>query len=58
MGIENIQATVHSNIDLIIVLVFSIAVERHYDQENSYRRVHLIGGLLIVCEAKSVIIMV
>jgi hypothetical protein len=32
----------------------SIAVKRHLDHNNSYKRKHLTGGLLTVSEVKSI----
>jgi hypothetical protein len=34
-----------------------IAVKRHHDQGNSYKRKHLTGGLLNISEGQSMIIM-
>jgi hypothetical protein len=34
-----------------------VAVKRHYDHGNSYKRKHFAGGLLILLEGQSMIIM-
>lgn len=37
---------------------YSVAERRHHDQGNSYKRKHLIGGLLTLSDVQSIIIMV